>query len=68
MADERPSMKQDSHPDHNMPESEHDGLVINDHGRGASLNDAAQRGRKDSPLQEAMPVSPQGDLPRGAYD
>lgn len=26
MTDERPSMKQDDHPDHDMPESEHDGV------------------------------------------
>jgi len=28
MAEDRPSMKQDDHPDHNMPESEHDGYEI----------------------------------------
>jgi hypothetical protein len=27
MADERPSMQQSDHPDHNMPDPEHDGLV-----------------------------------------
>lgn len=27
---DRPSMKQDDHEDHNMPESEHDGVEITD--------------------------------------
>jgi hypothetical protein len=68
MAEDRPSMQQDWHPDHSMPAPEHDGVVINDHGRGASLSDAAQRGSKSSPVTEPMPVTPYGDLPRGAYD
>lgn len=38
------------------------------YGRGASTSDAAQRGRKDSPLQEAMPVTPEGSLAYGSYD
>lgn len=38
------------------------------YGRGASLSDAADRGAKRSPLQEAMPVSPSAELERGAYD
>lgn len=31
----RPPMKQEDHPDHNMPESEHDGSVLTDpmHGK-----------------------------------
>lgn len=41
---------------------------INGHGRGASTSDAAQRGRKDSPVDQAMPVTPWGDLERGAWD
>lgn len=32
------------------------------HGRGASVSDAAQRGSTLAPMQEAMPVSPQGTL------
>lgn len=37
----------------------HDG-----HGRGASLRDAADRGRTSAPLDEPMPVPPQGSLDR----
>lgn len=40
----------------------HDERTVDGHGRGASLQDAAQRGRKDSPMQEPMPYSPYGDL------
>lgn len=32
------------------------------YGRGASLHDAADRGATRAPLQEGMPVPPQGDL------
>lgn len=39
-------------------------IKINDHGRGASLSDAAARGSTSAPMQEAMPVTPQGELER----
>lgn len=53
--------------------SEHPGAAENfvehaGYGRGASTSDAAQRGSKRSPLTEGMPVSPEGNLPYGAYD
>jgi len=51
------------HPATNMPTAtqHHWGTV-------ASTSDAATRGAKKSPLQEGMPVTPEGDLPYGAYD
>lgn len=39
-------------------------IKINDHGRGASLSDMALRGSTLAPMEEAMPVAPQGELPR----
>lgn len=51
------------HPARNKPDA------TNHHwGTVASTADAATRGRKNSPLDEAMPTSPSGDLPRGSYD
>lgn len=61
----RPSMQQDSHPEHNMPAPEHNGVPAGTRGsmgRGASLSDMSDRGSIRAPLQEAMPVSPSGSM------
>lgn len=42
--------------------------IINARGRGASLSDAADRGAKRAPMNEAMPTQSDGDLPRGTWD
>jgi hypothetical protein len=34
------------------------------YGRGASIKDAAARGSTSAPMEEAMPVTPQGELDR----
>lgn len=53
------------HPAYNVPDA-------TDHHRGstygASASDMKDRGSTRAPLDEAMPTSPQGDLPYGAYN
>lgn len=54
-------MAQEDHPSYNIPTAteHHRGSTY-----GASLSDMSSRGSTRAPMEEAMPVSPQGSMDR----
>lgn len=50
---DRPSMKEDDHPDHNMPAPEYNGTKLNGYNPKASINDPSNYKYKKDLLEES---------------